>query len=429
MYQFILGCLACLAALVGPVHGAGPASVADAVAKLDLVTLPLPPDSETPATRREASLTFYSAGASQQAYYFVSKEILKRGWKLRGDPQIYDQYISADYLHDNFALHLSVSPHRELGVGVTLVHLGNVPLRELPVPSEVEVLNEFPAVLSYKSAQNADATAAACREAMLSAGWEPYGKAGDVAYYRNRAVKASVRVVSAPNEGAGSHIDLSTELMSAALPAPPFADNFNYSDITTAIIYDCDETEFESAAFYKRALAPLGWRATTDAPVEIDWEKVTILRNADQDMLTIKTHKFEGRTRTHVRLQNAAEVAAEELSGLIEAGKKATFDRHAVWQNVAVPRVAKATHESLEKWAVRFPLASEQAFEAAQTLVVQLAAQGWTLSSDLPEGRHLREFRLEGKDRTLHILGLATPRRGAWVAVIGTGGVEFSVTP
>lgn len=412
--------LACLL-LVAPSQAA-PATVAELADALDLVTLPLPEGAEMLGHQREAKLSYQSEQPSKQAFDFVDAQLTERGWTQMPGAQDHGEFVSADYTRGDFVAHVSVTPGGDGSRSVSVSHKGNVPLESVPVPDNVDKLYAFTATVMYKSPGSVEETAKRCEELMLAAGWTPYGGAGDTRYYRNNAVLAHVRVMSAPGQGGATVIDVTSEVLSLELPAPPFADGFRYTDGTTAILYDCDKSEAESAAFYRTALPPLGWTATTDEPVEIKWEKHTIFRNDAQDMITVSTHEFEGRTRTKLDHLNVAEVADEELRGLIDAGEKAKYDREVTWLPVAI---ALPGAESLEDWAVRASVERGGAFGLAERLVAALTAAGWSADEKAHDEPHLRTYRLEGHDRVLHIVALDPPKREPWVAVVGVGGVKL----
>lgn len=408
-------------------HAVSPATVADAQQRLDLTTLPLPAGAVLPGYRREAELSYHVKLPPQEAFNFAHKQIVDRGWKQMPDAQNYGDFINANYQLDGFTVYLSVSPRQEGRVSVMLTHKGNIDLEDVPVPSNVTKMHAFPAIVMYKSSDGVQQTAAACRDAMIGAGWSSYGGAGDVQYYRQNAVQVDVGVQSAPAQGGATVISISSKLLSLEVPAPPFAEDFRYSDSTTAIDFDTEKSPQEVADFYRGQLGPRGWKSTTDEPVEIRWKKYTIFRTESQEMITIETHDFEGRTRVSLDHQNAAEVANEELRAKIAFGEKAKY-RDVKWQTVKLGLEEALAVVKLEDWAIKIPTAKEQSFATASRLVEALQSEGWTLDGKKPIDQPvIRSYRLQRGDRILSILALRHHKLPSWVAAVGIGGVNLDI--
>ena len=66
-------------------------------------------------------------------------------------------------------------------------------------------------------------------------------------------------------------------------------------------------------------------------------------------MITVRTHEFEGRTRTHLNHQNVAEVGDELLRGLMAAGEKAKYKQNLTWLPVRIPWPDGAAVEPLDQ--------------------------------------------------------------------------------
>ncbi len=403
-----------------------PATVEDAAKRLDLATLPLPPGAELPGHRREAELSYRVKGPAKQAFDFAHKQLTERGWKQLPDAQNHGDFINANYGLDGFMVYLSISPRQPGTVGVMLSHKGNIKLEDVPVPDDVEKMYAFPAIVMYKSPHSVEETATACREKLIGAGWSPYGSAGDVEYYRQNAVQVDVSVMSAPAQGGATVISISSKLLSLELPAAPFADDFRYSDGTTAIDFDTDKSPQDVANYYRERLEPLGWKATTDKPVEIKWKKYAIFRNQAQEMITIATHDFEGRTRVNLDHQNAAEVAADELRGKIAFGEKAKY-RDVEWVPVKLDLPSDDSVQQLEDWAIKIAAPKEEAFAIAQQLADSLQSEGWSIDEERPTDQPvLREYRLQRGEHVLSVIALKHHKLPSWVAVVGIGGVMLS---
>lgn len=73
------------------------------------------------------------------------------------------------------------------------------------------------------------------RKCVLDQGWQPYGSAGDVMYFKQNAVLLQARVLAPPADPDKTVIDFPSEQMSADIPAPPEADRVQYADRTRGL--------------------------------------------------------------------------------------------------------------------------------------------------------------------------------------------------
>ena len=89
-------------------------------------------------------------------------------------------------------------------------------------------------------------TAQALSKLLTAQGWQPYGDAGDSRYFKKNAVKLSARTFSAPGQEGKTVIDLTSELLSVDLPAPPELIRAQYSDSTRELSLD---TRLSTGAF------------------------------------------------------------------------------------------------------------------------------------------------------------------------------------
>ena len=423
-------CWIVFALLMMPSYGysAEPATAAEALEKLDLLTLPLPEGAEMGSRRRVAELGYWVKQGAKDAFAFADKQLTERGWKQLPDAQIQGEFASANYQKDGYLVYLSVSPRQEGEARVIFTHMGNVSLEDVPVPASAEKMYAFTNVVMYKSAKSVEETAKACEEQMTKAGWVPYGGAGDTVYYRKNAVQVDVNVMIAPGQGGATMISLTSKLLSLELPAPEFADDFRYDDGTSNIGFDTDRSHQEVADYYREQLASFGWKATTEKPVKIKWHVHTFFRNAGQEMINIETHDFEGRTRVKLDHQNAAEVAEDELKGRIAAGEKAKY-REVEWLPVSVTIPEGLEAEQLEDWAVQVPTGEKDVFAVAEEIEESLTAAGWTFVGKDKKPPVIWERRLEGKEgKVLYLIAVKPPKLPAWVAVVGIGGVKLEAS-
>jgi hypothetical protein len=119
---------------------------------------------------------------------------------------------------------------------------------------------------SYITEVSVEQTADACRKLLLAKGWQPYGMAGDVLFFKQNAVRLAARISTAPAQGGKTVIDYSTELMSVDLPAPADTVGLQYTDVNTQLFFDAKTSEQDIVGFYRPTLAKAGWEATTEKP-------------------------------------------------------------------------------------------------------------------------------------------------------------------
>lgn len=405
----------------GPALAAEPATVAQAAAVLDLETFPLPPGAERTAHQRLANAGYSTADSASAALEYVEKLLTEQGWERLPGGYSQGQFASGDYKKDGFVVHVSATPHGDgRSTSVQVTHQGNVGPSEVPVPEGSDKLYAFPAVAMYKTPLSVDEAFAACRERMLAEGWTPYGGATGSEYFRKNAVQADFSIQSAPGQGGATVISLTTHLLSLELPAPPFADGFHYTDGTSDLGFDCDETPERVADYYREALSPLGWAATTDKPVKIDWKLFTIFRNDGQEMITLSTHDFEGRTRAFINHQNAEEVAEDEAAAAEEAGRVATYrfdDRPTV--EVKLPTGLEGV--PVQEWAVKVRATGRDSFAVADEIAKSLEGAGWSATGKPATGPAVRTHRLLKDDREIRLVAAKAPKRDPWVFISGVG--------
>ncbi|MCA9005754.1 MAG: hypothetical protein KDA70_10835 [Planctomycetaceae bacterium] len=403
-----------------PVKPVTPATVAEAEKVLDLETFPLPAGTKMQSPRRMAALSYSVDGPLKDILDFNVQELTKRGWKEVAGTRREGPYTGADFTNGDFHLNLSVmQPAPNMPVSVTFARYGNVALTSLPVPAGAKQLYAFPATVMYTTEAPVEKTTEQCRDLMLKAGWTPYGSAGTTAYYRQNAVLVLANVMSAPGQGGKTAITYTSNLLSLDLPAFPEAIDFRYTDMTTEISFDTNASPREVTDFYRKELASAGWKATTDEPVAIEWKKLTIFRKPDQEMITVTTSDFEGRTRVRIDYQTAAEVAEEELRAYMEAGRKATYRKG------EKPEIKLVTADSLavqqdQPYTVKMQVKRGTANAVATAVVEALTAAGWSgkTPADAPV---FRTWMLQKGEAQIWVIATEPTKADSWVAVIGAG--------
>lgn len=399
---------------------AGAATPAEAEAALDLATFPLPADATTQGPRRMATLSYMVKQPLKEVFDFNVQELTRRGWKEVAGSRREGPFAGAEFTHGDFHLNLSVMQTAPTNpVNVTFSRYGNIPLTALPVPKGAKQVYAFPANIMYTVEAPVKDTAEQCRDLMLKAGWKPYGNASTTAYYRQNAVQVMVNVMSAPGQGGKTAITYTSTLLSLALPAFPDASDIRYTDMTSELSFDTNATPQAVTDYYRKALAPAGWKATTDEPVAIRWKKLTIFRKPGQQMITITTHDFEGRTRVRIKHQTAAEVSEEEFRAYEEEGRKATYRKG------EKPEVAVLTKDSLKvqqekPYALRMQVKPGSAFAVGKAVVDALLAAGW--NSTLPKQAPVfTNCALKKGEAQIWVIATEPTKADPWVAVIGAG--------
>ncbi len=213
---------------------------------------------------------------------------------------------------------------------------------------------------------------------LMKQGWEPYGEAGDAMFLRQNAVQLTANVSAAPAQNNQTMISYSAVLMSVELPASPKAIGVHYSDSPSQLAFDFPGSMDELTAFYTKALSPAGWKQTTDKPFKFEIYDELIYRNAAKDMLTLRMHEFEGKTRGLLRFQTAAEVEEQDRLAKAELERRAKekpAPTNAKKIAINVPTSAKDVKASNDE--ITFTVSAGKAKAVVEQLVKELTSQGW----------------------------------------------------
>jgi hypothetical protein len=305
------------------------------------------------------------------------KQLIDKQWKELPGGYVSEQATNATFARDGFSLSLAVYPTGKAGaVSVTITNHGNVELGKLPVPPGVKPFFGGPVNASYITETSVEQTADACRKLLLARGWQPYGMAGDVLFFKQNAVRLAARISTAPAQGGKTVIDYSTEMMSVDLPAPADTEGLRYTDVNTQLFFDPKVSEQDIVGFYRPTLAKAGWEATTEKPINIDFKDVLIFRNPKKDMLTLEMNNMDGKTRVLLKHQSAAEVAD------IDRRIKAESERRKAEKNKPLPKLAvtlppEAKDIKQTKNRIEFQLATGKAKAAVESWRKQFAKDGW----------------------------------------------------
>ncbi len=362
-------------------HGqaAPPATAEAAAAVLSLETLPLVAGAEAPSNQRLAGLSYQAKSTIKDAFAFHKKQLEARGFSELPNATLTDDYASSTFSKDGFRIAVSVMPDYgkpDSGlVGITLLNLSNVELGSLPVPADVKPLYDFPASRAMLTELTPEQAAAKVAELFIADGWERYGTAGEVHFFRKNAVRVTAQVAAAPAQQGKTAITYSSELLSVELPAPPDATRVQYSDSTKQLSIDTPATADQVVDYYRDRLATAGWKATTDRPVVNRFESFLIFRNPAGELLELTLVEDELR-RVNLRHQSAAEVEAESLkaNALAEAAKMKK-DAPNPKVTIKLPVGAKVGEKTAR--GIEFTVAANSARARVISLGKTLTAAGW----------------------------------------------------
>ncbi len=300
-------------AFAGETPGRTPATVAEAVKALDLAKLPLLEGAKAPGERNAASLSYEAPKATPDAYAFCKDLLTRQGWKEAGEASVMKESASSTFVKDGYVLSFMAYDSGKPGItSLSLRMLGNIDLTALPRPAGTKPFYEGASSAMYLADGTVEDAAKAVRDGLLKAGWEPYGEAGDVCYFKRNAIKLSARVLAAPAQAGKTMIDFSAVLMAADLPAPVDATRVQYSDEPAQLSADAPGTQDDVVAFYKERLGSAGWKPTTPKPFKSGFRNVILFRNPEKEMIRLELGAFEGQTRYLLRKESAEAVAKAE---------------------------------------------------------------------------------------------------------------------
>jgi len=306
----------------------GPATPVEAARTLDLNDMAVMEgfDPKTGPQRSIANLSFRVKGGVKDVYDFYHKQLTSQRWKIDPNAYVADNSASASYSRNTFHVSLTVSPIGDPGVVEVSIHNhGNVDLSKLPRPPVVKTTYEGPVTAMYLTDKPVPDTAAACRDLLLKAGWQPYGEVPNTAYYKQNAIRLTVTVSEAPAEGNKTMISYFGEQMSADIPMLPDAQDVRYSDDVRRLSFESPASKKEVAQQYQQLLAKDGWKSTTDNLVTDDKKGFLVFREPGGGMMDLNLKDAANGCHVDISFTTAKEVAAMEKKWdeQKEAAKKA----------------------------------------------------------------------------------------------------------
>ena len=339
----------------------GPATVEQAARVIDLTTFPLMPGAAGNPNRAVASLNYAAAQTSVKAAFdFQRQKLTAQGWQESShDTSVSDQAASTTFKKNGFVLSVSVYSSGDEGrSNILLINHGNI-----------------------------------------------------------NAIRLIVTVSSAPAQGGKTMISLSSELMSADLPAPERADDLRYSDMTKELSFETPDSKEAMTAFYKRTLGLTQWAPTLEKTVDIDDKPTMIFRNPAKDMLRLSfSSERQGKTPVSLVFQSAAEIA--ELDRQIKAQApriKAEMEKRQAKEAaefaearkplpklpITLPGGAKNVEQSASE--IKFTVAKGQARAIAEAWRKQFRDTGWKEDMAMLQGMAgALSFSREKQSLTVH---------------------------
>ncbi len=292
-----------------------PATDGRAAEIIDLTRFPLAAGANDRPARSLATLTYEVSQGDVKTVWETEKGKLKaNGWKeVITDTSATDQAATGTFRKQGFVLSLSVLSASPPKITVSIVNHGNVNYDRLPRPAGMKPIYVGAVSAIYVTDAAVPDTKQAVRKLLTEAGWQPYGEAGDTAWYKQNAVRVSASVAAAPAQGNKTAVSYSSELLSADLPLPDQANDVRYADTTTELSFATQTEKDVVVAFYKNALGTRQWASTLEKTVDVDDKPTMIFRSPAKDLITLSFGSpRDGQRAVSVQFQSAAEIAEIE---------------------------------------------------------------------------------------------------------------------
>lgn len=295
-----------------------PATVEEAAKLLDLRTLKLFDGAEVLRERLQVGELYYRVQASlRDVLKYHLTQLKKSGWQVLPSSRINDTepriLLTQDgYVAELYLSRVSYPPEKEGYVSVTLTNHGNILSRSLPKPAQVEVNYVDETAAMYITDRPAAEIRSESERLLHELGWEPYGVAADVRYFKRNAILLQVDVSTHESRPGKTFLSYHTRLLSADLPMPQQYDNPRYDDVRKRVTFDCPADDVDKVtAYYSTQLGKQGWEATGD-PARIDEQTFVIYRNTGGDMIELSFRHFRDECSVTVAHSTATEIAARE---------------------------------------------------------------------------------------------------------------------
>ena len=311
---------------------AKPATVAEAVQVLDLMTFPTMKESDEFVNRQ---LNWLSYGLKPDFKFksileFQRKAFTDRKWTELPGSHLGDEYADCRFTREGFFASVTVRRGKGFHWGVSITLHGNVDIRKLPLPSHFKPAKFHqiqPSWMIYFTDVSVEKTAEECRKRFIGLGWQPYGGIDtDPTIYNLLDFKQNSLLleVTASREWAKDYagktrVEIVTRLLPVELPVPAETMRLRYFGKQPGpqfpnLCFETKASQDEIVAFYRQSLESTGWTASADSTVKIGNKDQLIFRNLANDSLTLEMSFIEEDQVLRVTLthQTSEEIAANE---------------------------------------------------------------------------------------------------------------------
>jgi len=362
-----------------PTDASLPATVEVAAKAIDLSALAMVGKEPNENHLTLASQSYTTRSSVADAATEIIKTLVSQGWKEEAGTAVSEAYASAMLSKNRFVLSVAVMPASEAGrVAVNLTNHGNLDLKKVPLPRGSEVVFASPIMGLYRSSMPVAEAREYCLASLKEIGWKPYGEVGDSISMKLNAVKLSLNFMQAAGFDGQTAIQISSEQMSADLLLMPGAVAVQHTDSLATLRFDSPKSQDEVADYYRAELAKSGWKATTDAPVKIDFRNHWIFRNPNKEMLELQLQSVDELTRVALKYSSAESVEQQsQRASELAAAKQKELQMSQVVPSIelklpATLKIAKTTDKEIQ-----FKVAAGMARNLAKTLTAALQAEQW----------------------------------------------------
>jgi hypothetical protein len=239
-------------------------------------------------------------------------------------------------------------------------------------------------------------------------------------------VQLDARVLASPAQPGKTVIDYSAEQMSADLPAPADAEHVQYSDQLKQLNLNALGTPDEVAAWYQTALAPAGWKSTTEKPVKDGVQSFMIFRNPEMELLNLDMWDLTNEKKVRVTLNHQSAAEVEELErraklAIEEQKKKAEAERNKPKPKAAISVPPGASDIQASKEEIEFHVATGQGKAAVGAIAQKLTAAGWKADTSAAGNKAAGELSFEKDGQSVKILYVDPGFIPAQITVTGWG--------
>jgi hypothetical protein len=261
-----------------------------------------------------------------------------------------------------------------------VLHAAPLDLSKLPAPAGSKPLAVFPQTAIYVTEAGVSETVEACAKLFTGQGWVPYGGSGNTRNYKRGTDLLTIMVQSAPGQGGKTTASYTADTMTADIPAPPEAQEIQFSNTTKRLTFFSPRSPDEIAGYYRTALAADGWTTKMEKPDKSDFRFVMIYRHPAKGMLLAEMTPTEGRSLTTVTYSTAEEVAAEQAKAAAQGAAikaKLAKEAGAPKPKVLIPLPADVVSKALIKNSLKFNVTAGKAKAAVEGIRKQLTGSGW----------------------------------------------------